>query len=462
METRHRRADDVGLQLHADRNWGRIGRRALGVVLVVAVAAPFAPTAGEARPTQEDPTSASDAQFNDSAIVDIPVDVAAGESSDVIGTLDDIKNNVARQLGDLEAADSAVDTAQTELDQADEAVTETETHIDGLVADSDDVVTNAYVNPPRDAILDTLAADSANDAAIKSALLSMQAEDDAATLAELDEARGTLEVERNAQAEVAAQAQQKRAEKEAQRADLEAATSQQTDFVIAVSNRLDSQLAEAAAVARIDPAMAETITREQSALAAKLREIAEAEAYKQAVEFLKTESVRLEAEAAAQRRREEEAAAAAAAAEAAKANATAGPASGSLGTVNCPAGGTITVDSGITAALQDLLDDAAAAGVSMCGGGWRSPDEQIALRRAHCGPTDYDIYEAPASACSPPTARPGTSLHEQGLAIDFTCNGGGVISSSSSPCFVWMSNHAAEYGFYNLPSERWHWSTTGG
>jgi len=179
LETRHRRADDVGLHLHADRNWGRIGRRALGVVLVVAVAAPFAPTAGEARPTQEDPTSASNAQFSDSAIVDIPVDVAAGESTDVIGTLDDIKNNVARQLGDLEAADSAVDTAQAELDQADEAVTETETHIDGLVADSDDVVTNAYVNPPRDAILDTLAADSANEAAIKSALLSMQAEDDA-------------------------------------------------------------------------------------------------------------------------------------------------------------------------------------------------------------------------------------------------------------------------------------------
>ena len=429
------------------------------MVLLVAVAAPFAPTTGEARPSQEDPSSGM--QFSNSAIVEIPIEVADGQSSDVIGTLEDIKNNVARQLGDLQAADSAVDTAQGELDQADQAVAETETHIDGLVADSDGVVTNAYVNPPRDAILDTLSADSPNEAAVKQALLSMQAEDDAATLAELEDARGTLEVERNAQAEVAAQAQQKRAEKEAQRADLEAATSQQTDFVIAVSDRLDSQLAEAAALADIDPAMSASIAREQAALAAKLKEIADAAAYKQAVEFLKAETVRLAAEAAEQQRREDEAAVAAAV-EAAKANATAGPASGSLGTVNCPGGGTITVDSGITAALQDLLNDASAAGVNMCGGGWRSPDEQIALRRAHCGTSDYAIYEMPASDCSPPTARPGTSLHEQGLAIDFTCNGGGVISSSSSPCFIWLSDHAASYGFYNLPSERWHWSTSGG
>jgi D-alanyl-D-alanine carboxypeptidase len=52
-------------------------------------------------------------------------------------------------------------------------------------------------------------------------------------------------------------------------------------------------------------------------------------------------------------------------------------------------------------------------------------------------------------------------MHERGLAVDFTCNGGGVISSRSSPCFQWMSAHAGSYGFHNLPSEPWHWSTNG-
>ena len=51
-------------------------------------------------------------------------------------------------------------------------------------------------------------------------------------------------------------------------------------------------------------------------------------------------------------------------------------------------------------------------------------------------------------------------LSEQGLAVDFTCNGGGALSSSSS-CFTWLKANAADYGFYNLPSEPWHWSVDG-
>jgi len=109
-----------------------------------------------------------------------------------------------------------------------------------------------------------------------------------------------------------------------------------------------------------------------------------------------------------------------------------------------------------------MLDDASSSGVSLCGGGYRSPAGQIATRQANCGSSYYAIYEMPPSQCSPPTARPGTSMHEQGLAIDFTCNGGGVISSRSSPCFTWLAANGAGYGFYNLPSEPWHWSSTGG
>ena len=119
----------------------------------------------------------------------------------------------------------------------------------------------------------------------------------------------------------------------------------------------------------------------------------------------------------------------------------------------------IRVHSSIASALGAMLAAAAADGVVMSGGGYRDPAAQIAVRRNNCGSSDYAIYQEPASSCSPPTARPGQSMHERGLAIDFT-QGGGTIGRSSS-AFAWLSAHAAQYGFHNLPSESWHWSTNG-
>ena len=111
--------------------------------------------------------------------------------------------------------------------------------------------------------------------------------------------------------------------------------------------------------------------------------------------------------------------------------------------------------------LQSLLNAAASSGVNLCGGGYRSSAEQIATRRANCGTSYYAIYQMPSSQCSPPTAPPGTSMHERGQAVDFNCNGGGVIGSRSGPCWNWLAGNASSYGFYNLPSEPWHWSTSG-
>ena len=94
--------------------------------------------------------------------------------------------------------------------------------------------------------------------------------------------------------------------------------------------------------------------------------------------------------------------------------------------------------------------------VYLSGGGYRDSAQQIALRQSHCGSSYYAIYQMPSSSCSPPTAIPGTSMHEQGLAIDFdNCSYGTSV-------YNWLSGHAAGYGLYNLPSESWHWSTTGG
>ena len=66
----------------------------------------------------------------------------------------------------------------------------------------------------------------------------------------------------------------------------------------------------------------------------------------------------------------------------------------------------------------------------------------------------------PPFLCTPPTAIPGSSLHEQGLAIDFTWGSRSIITRDN-PAFQWLAANAARFGFYNLPSEPWHWSVSG-
>lgn len=106
--------------------------------------------------------------------------------------------------------------------------------------------------------------------------------------------------------------------------------------------------------------------------------------------------------------------------------------------------------------VRSLLAAAAADGVPLTGSSYRNPAEQIALRKAHCGTSDDAIYEMPSSQCSPPTARPGTSQHEQGLAIDFD-----DCSTRATACWRWLSANAARFGVHPLSSEPWHWSIDG-
>ena len=139
------------------------------------------------------------------------------------------------------------------------------------------------------------------------------------------------------------------------------------------------------------------------------------------------------------------------------------------GSVTVPAGsdvdlvvvGGITVNVLVEDQVRGILAAMSARGFNLGGGGYRSIESQIRLRRANCGTSDYAIWEMPASRCRPPTARPGLSQHELGLAIDFTVNGR-VIRSRNTDVFRALSEVAPEFGFFNLPSEPWHWSTTGG
>ena len=114
--------------------------------------------------------------------------------------------------------------------------------------------------------------------------------------------------------------------------------------------------------------------------------------------------------------------------------------------------------------IEDAVDGLVAAmkseGFNLGGWGYRTAQEQINLRRAHCGTSYEDIWEKPSSRCRPPTARPGRSNHERGLAIDLT-NNGRLITSRNSSVFQALQRLAPSFGLKNLPSEPWHWSVDG-
>ncbi len=117
----------------------------------------------------------------------------------------------------------------------------------------------------------------------------------------------------------------------------------------------------------------------------------------------------------------------------------------------------IKVSSVIAVRLASLLAAAKTDGFTgISGSGYRSPTNQLLLRAAHCGATDYDIYVKPSSQCQPPTARPGVSGHERGVAIDFSR--GGRILDSNEPFVRWLMKNAPEYGFFGVDDEPWHWS----
>ncbi len=122
------------------------------------------------------------------------------------------------------------------------------------------------------------------------------------------------------------------------------------------------------------------------------------------------------------------------------------------------------VHESIAPVFAQMIKKAKADGIVLGGWGYRTTERQIELRRQHCGGegiSDIDaVYSVPPGACSPPTAKPGTSMHELGLAIDFT-HDGASIATRDSPAFEWLAEHAPSYGLFNLPSEPWHWSVNG-
>jgi len=95
------------------------------------------------------------------------------------------------------------------------------------------------------------------------------------------------------------------------------------------------------------------------------------------------------------------------------------------------------------ARLQALAAAAQAAGTQIgWGSGNRSIEDQIALRQSNGCP---DIWTAPASSCRVPTAIPGRSNHNHGLAMDITGDK------------AWANANAAQFGLhFPVDGEDWH------
>jgi hypothetical protein len=117
----------------------------------------------------------------------------------------------------------------------------------------------------------------------------------------------------------------------------------------------------------------------------------------------------------------------------------------------------IRVNRAIASSVRSMVAAASADGIRLYGFGWRSSLTQAALRLSHGYTSDT---QRSGSGGRTPVAVPGSSRHEAGLAIDFVDQGGASLSRADRE-YKWLSQNAARFGFKNLPSEPWHWSTDG-
>lgn len=351
------------------------------------------------------------------------IDVATASIEEVSAALDEINGLVQLQALRLADAERVVEAARREAEAAIARLVEVELQIDDarhLITEiaitsftgesasvSDDMTELALSEDPGEAArfrhLLELHTGSMSDALDRLRRLEIEA-------AELVSVRDAAVADAEAGVDVVSR----------RSTELATAREQQAALVTAAETRLEARLAEAAALADRDAELAEAIRGEQQVINRRIRGIAR----EVGVEI--PEPVDL----------------------------------ADIVTLRFPdhrPDFSIDVHVDIAEATEALFLEAFEDGLDLRGFGYRPIQLQIELRAQHCGGTEEDIWLKPVADCAPPTARPGFSKHEQGVAIDFTYNGRSVASQDSA-AFQWLAAHAPGYGFVNLPEEPWHWS----
>ncbi len=356
----------------------------------------------------------------------LQVDAATADFQDVADALDALNALVDLQEARLADAEQAVASAEAQVAQALLREGEIESEVGSLQADVRDLALASFTGEGGlngQDLTALLLADDPTEAIRRRSLVQFQTGSLGDAIDRLRSLTAEAEVISQLREEGAAEAAAGRAEALSRSDELAEARSAQAELVLATERRLEARLAEAAVLQERDAEAAALISQQEEVIAARIR----------------AEAARRAAEIAAQNPLNE--------------RVVIPPED----IVNVRG---IEVHRDIAQKVDELLAAALADGVTLSGWGFRDNLEQIALRQQNCGTTDFDIWERSASSCNPPTARPGQSNHERGLAIDFTYNGGS-ITSHSNPGFVWLAANGSRWGFVNLPSEPWHWSTTG-
>jgi len=117
------------------------------------------------------------------------------------------------------------------------------------------------------------------------------------------------------------------------------------------------------------------------------------------------------------------------------------------------ANGKAIVNSRVSGSVLAMVKAAAKDGVTLtASSSFRTMAHQQALCAANaaCSSGDYTFV-----------AKPGTSNHQMGLAIDFSGLPATPGPIAGSEIWTWLSQNASSFGYKNYPAEAWHWSPTG-
>ncbi|MGI8663087.1 MAG: D-alanyl-D-alanine carboxypeptidase family protein [Acidimicrobiales bacterium] len=365
----------------------------------------FGPSVG----AQQDPKQQREQVRQQKATAAQDVNALEADAASVQQALADLQANVAGQEASLSDATFAAKQAELQASTARAEAAAAAARVVQIRGELRSIAVEAYVggDAAQQAASSGGEGTEAQASFLRQAYIGFQSAKQTQVFDSLRAAEDDTERQRTTAEAAAATAEAKRAESQQRTSQVRAARVQQSAYGTQVQNRLDQRLAEAAGLESLDRNLSAQIAQQEAALAAR-------------------------APAGASR---------------------GGPvpvADFPLTTVRG-----ITVASSIADQLARLLDAADASGVSLGGSGYRDPRQQQALRNRNCP----DPINSPPGACSPPTARAGTSMHEQGVAIDFT--EGATVLRSGSAGYQWLAANAGRFGFSNLPSEPWHWSTNG-
>ena len=355
------------------------------------------------------------------------VDALEADEATVQQALSDLDANLRTQRAAYGDAERAYQQAATEVDRLDGRIQEAERSIGELRERLRRSAIDAYIRPPSDQGFEIFETENATDAAVKDALMAHRSGQSRDVVEQLRAAEAELAEQRNEAEEAKAKANDSRQQLDARIDQLNGARAQQAEFATQVESRLNARLVEADQLASMDAQLSDEITRQEAAIAEQLR----------------------------RSRSPSPNGAGSGGSQGGGGPIVAVPVSGELVSVRG-----IVVHQSIASQVEGLLGAADTDGVSLSGNGYRDINRQIELRRQNCGSSEDAIWRMSPDACSPPTAIPGRSMHERGLAIDFTFDGQ-IIRSRGSAGFQWMAANAPRFGFTNLPSEPWHWSSNG-